>query len=293
MSKELCIFGEVLFDHFPDGSHVLGGAPFNVAWHLQAFSQAPRFISRIGNDPQGEAVRTSMTDWSMDTQFLQTDDQLATGKVSVSIEDGEPEYDIVYPCAYDAIQNLPDLCDCDFLYHGSLALRNEQSLSTLTQLLNSKPETIFVDVNLRAPWYSIIQVQQLLSTANWVKLNTDELNLLATTSSSKQTDTEIFMKRYHLDGLILTHGSKGAEVITAEGEYRHIEPDHDIEIIDTVGAGDAFASIMILGLRNNWPLDTTLQRAQSFASSIVSNRGATISSIGFYQSFIQQWNFTV
>ena len=31
------VFGEVLFDCFPDGSRVLGGAPFNVAWHCQAF----------------------------------------------------------------------------------------------------------------------------------------------------------------------------------------------------------------------------------------------------------------
>ena len=31
------IFGEVLFDTFPDGTAVLGGAPFNVAWHLQGF----------------------------------------------------------------------------------------------------------------------------------------------------------------------------------------------------------------------------------------------------------------
>ena len=48
------IFGEVLFDRFPDGSIVLGGAPFNIAWHLQAFKQSPLFISRVGDDPLGQ-----------------------------------------------------------------------------------------------------------------------------------------------------------------------------------------------------------------------------------------------
>ena len=50
------IFGEVLFDDFPDGA-VLGGAPFNVAWHLQAFGLHPVVISRTGNDAQRDQMR--------------------------------------------------------------------------------------------------------------------------------------------------------------------------------------------------------------------------------------------
>ncbi|MGB5338517.1 MAG: PfkB family carbohydrate kinase, partial [Gammaproteobacteria bacterium] len=96
----VCIFGEVLFDHFPDGKHVLGGAPFNVAWHLQAFGLTPRFISRVGADAEGESVLAAMRDWGMDTQAVQIDAQRPTGRVSVQIVDDEPAYDIVADCAY-------------------------------------------------------------------------------------------------------------------------------------------------------------------------------------------------
>lgn len=82
--ERICLFGEVLFDHFPDGKQVLGGAPFNVAWHLQALGQAPLFISRVGTDPEGEQIRRSMDDWGMDLGGLQTDPALPTGRVSVS-----------------------------------------------------------------------------------------------------------------------------------------------------------------------------------------------------------------
>ena len=102
--RRICIFGEVLFDHFPDGTRVLGGAPFNVAWHLQAFGQSPHFISRVGNDSAGEAIRNAMHEWGMDTRGLQTDPARPTGRVEVSFVDGEPTYDIVHPCAYDAIE---------------------------------------------------------------------------------------------------------------------------------------------------------------------------------------------
>ena len=54
------IFGEVLFDEFEDGSTVLGGAPFNVAWHLQGLGVSPLFISRVGQDNLGDQVLSGM-----------------------------------------------------------------------------------------------------------------------------------------------------------------------------------------------------------------------------------------
>lgn len=292
MSKQLCIFGEVLFDHFPDGKSVLGGAPFNVAWHLQAFGQSPNFISRVGDDAEGRVVRDAMTDWGMDTRSLQTDTQYPTGQVKVDFIDGEPNYDIVRPCAYDAIelQAQSPALDCGLLYHGSLALREEKSRQALDQLRADKPKTVFIDVNLRPPWYQLHQVQQMLHSANWVKLNTDELNLLGSAGKAGTPVASDFLHEYGLDGLVLTHGADGAELITDSGQHFRVRPEQDIEVVDTVGAGDAFASIIILGLSNDWPLDITLQRAQLFASKLVGNRGATISDRQFYLSFIKQWN---
>ena len=66
-------------------------------------------------------------------------------------------------------------------------------------------------------------------------------------------------------------------------------PEQNIDVIDTVGAGDAFASVVILGIVKDWPLDHVLQRAQAFASGLVKRRGATVHEQGFYQSFLDQW----
>ncbi|MEE9325859.1 MAG: PfkB family carbohydrate kinase, partial [Cocleimonas sp.] len=210
---DLCIFGEVLFDHFPDGSTVLGGAPFNVAWHLQAFGQAPRFISRVGDDAEGRSIREAMTMWGMRTDFLQMDSTLSTGRVSVSITDDEPSYDIVNPCAYDAIESVNLDQQCRLFYHGSLALREPVSRETAKQFMVNKPEIVFVDVNLRPPWWKKKQVLAMVSSADWVKLNTEELELL-----HSSTDGASFLADHNLQGLVLTHGADGAEIITASGE---------------------------------------------------------------------------
>jgi len=282
---DLCILGEVLFDHFPNGKCVLGGAPFNVAWHLQAFGQTPCFISRVGDDSEGRSIKQAMTDWGMRTDALQIDSKLATGRVNVSFIKDEPVYDIVNPSAYDAIATADKKFNCQLFYHGSLALREASSRQAAKQILSNKPDIVFVDVNLRPPWWKKQQVLEMVSTADWVKLNNDELNLLTTSD-----DATAFVADYNLKGLVLTHGADGAEVLTAEDERIDVKPEKSIAVVDTVGAGDAFAAVIILGLVEGWSLTKTAQRAQAFASELVGHRGATVSDPGFYRSFITDWH---
>lgn len=286
--RRLCVFGEVLFDQFPDGARVLGGAPFNVAWHLQAFGQAPYFISRVGDDDEGAQIRAAMDDWGMDPSGMQIDERLPTGRVTVTFTDGEPHYDIVHPCAYDAI--APDDTNrWQLLYHGSLAVRSPESRATLERLIDARNGRLFLDVNLRPPWWDIETLQGLLQAADWVKLNTDELSAL---SASATDGPEFMIDRYGLQGLLLTHGERGAEAITAEGERHEVTPQQTGAVVDTVGAGDAFAAVFILGLLEDWPLPITLQRAQAFASRIVGTRGATLSDPAFYRAVTREWQLS-
>jgi fructokinase len=170
------VFGEVLFDRFPDGHVVPGGAPFNVAWHLQAFGGMPLMISRVGNDALGRNIRQAMEGWSMALRGLQLDSQHPTGIVDVSIHAGEPAYDIVDQRAYDFIDatQLPPLPESGVLYHGSLALRNPVSRQALETLRQDSGMALFVDVNLRAPWWQRDAVLAMLQQARWAKLNADE-----------------------------------------------------------------------------------------------------------------------
>jgi fructokinase len=287
----VCIFGEVLFDHFPDGKHVLGGAPFNVAWHLQAFGAGPRFISRVGTDAEGDAVLAAMRAWGMETSGVQTDPDRPTGRVTVQIVDDEPSYDIVNDCAYDAIEARPGAVPADaFIYHGTLAIRSatsRQALDAITRTANAG--TLFLDVNLRPPWWSRDDVLARVRAADWVKLNTDELAMLAPATGDRSVQARDFLAGNKLQGLILTQGADGASAYTADGACHTVQPGDAVSIVDTVGAGDAFTAVSILGIISGWPLPTTLERAQAFASRIVGRRGATVDDSAFYKPLIQAW----
>lgn len=287
------IFGEVLFDLFPDGEAVLGGAPFNVAWHLQAFGTEPLMITRIGNDAEGRRIHETMRAWGMDTTSLQIDPTHPTGTVNVRIENDEPHYDIVEHCAWDFIdsETLPSIADAVLLYHGSLTLRSPTSRRTLHNLQTMLDAPVFIDVNLRFPWWERDTVRSRLDSARWVKLNEDELGILAPAGVGNLSQRAAALQQTHeLALLITTCGANGAIAHDIDGHSFKVVPTSSDKLIDTVGAGDAFAAVVILGLMHNWDRLLTLQRAQAFASAVVGIRGATPSTLEFYTVFMQQWD---
>jgi len=289
VNKKIVIFGEVLFDCFPDGKKTLGGAPFNVAWHLQAFNAHPLLISRVGNDTEGGQILLAMKEWGMQAAGIQRDQFHPTGRVEVSFNQGEPEYDIVENSAWDFIdvKQLPEVSEGFLLYHGSLAQRSQQSQDTLTKLQQQNSAECFVDVNLRPPWIKPELISALTNDAKWLKVNEQELDSFSNLDPEK--GETIFSENNNLELVLITRGSNGAQLITKSGFQFHTHPESDVSVVDTVGAGDAFSSIFLLGLLNKWPFEVIMQRASEFASAVVAIRGAVSSDGNFYQKFIDSW----
>jgi len=287
----LVVFGEVLFDCFPDGSRVLGGAPFNVAWHCHAFGLKPLFISRVGNDSLGNDVRAAMIEWGMDMSGLQLDSTHPTGIVDVHFDNDEPSYNIVENSAWDFIDKelLPEIDETHVLYHGTLAMRNPIAVNTLASLKQKCSKNIFIDVNLRSPWWSLPQLESMLENIRWLKLNIDELTLIVPHKHNTESRARYLLSTFQLELIVITQGSAGAIVISQQ-ETCTVEPDKTLNIVDTVGAGDAFSSILLTGLHYAWPLQTVLNRAQQFASAVVEQRGATTQDKQFYKPFINKWS---
>jgi fructokinase len=286
------IFGEVLFDHFPDGTAVLGGAPFNVACHLQAFGYPPCLISRIGQDQEGNAIILAMQKRGMDLSGIQQDKKHPTGTVRITLDEGEPSYNILDKQAYDFIEAEEEASTLNngLLYHGSLALRNKVSRQAFKNLKTRHQGKVFFDVNLRQPWWNKEDVLQWLDQADWVKLNLEEFQRLQSNPKKINIAMKSFLQEHAIECLIVTCGKQGAIAINSTGELVEVAPVYSAPVIDTVGAGDAFASILLLGIYRDWPLTLSMERSQAFASAMVGQPGATVQDMDFYQPFINSWN---
>ena len=292
MATPLFVYGEVLFDCFSATEQVLGGAPFNVAWHLQAFGVAPVLISRVGQDALGHRVQKAMADWGMDLTGLQVDRERPTGQGTVTLVAGQPSYTLADDQAYDHI--APDLLPAvpagALLYHGTLALRHPCSRHSLATLGANCTPRIFLDVNLRPPWWQPTTVHSALQAAHWIKLNQDELGQLRPSPGPASPTLTPWLTQPPTTAVILTQGERGAQVETAQGERYGVTPGKRVPVVDTVGAGDGFSSVVLLGLCYGWPWPLILERAQGFAAAVVGLRGATTDDRRFYAPFLRAWH---
>jgi len=286
------IFGEVLFDSFADGGNILGGAPFNVAWNLRMLGADPLFVGAVGNDELGQQVRAAMVAAGLDTRALQVTQEAPTGRVQVTLESGEPSYDILANQAYDRVYAealqavVPERAP--LLYHGSLALRSEPSRSACDWLAR-RSERRFVDVNLRRPWYQADTVLDLIRGADYVKLNLDELRELVDGPDDEVRVAGLFEHAGIREAVILTSGAAGAGIHIRGGDRVTAPAPEVIDLRDPVGAGDAFASVVILGILSGWAWDITLERALDFAARVCTLQGATSTDADFYTSARADW----
>lgn len=294
------LFGEVLADVFPDRS-VLGGAPFNVACHLQAFGLFPLLITRVGDDQLGRELVSTMTRLGLTVEGVQQDPLHPTGQVIVHIEEGSHRFEIPPDQAYDFI-DVNDACktavraEPDLIYFGSLAQRQEVSFNALNNILKTVKSRRVLDINLREPWYTVQRVQQSLSHSEIVKMSEDELNVIAGLLHISGNDACLqaaaMIKQFSLQQLLVTCGAQGAWQLDADGN-KLFQQGENASMVDTVGAGDGFTAVFITGTLRGWPNTVTLSRANAFAAALCGVRGAIPDHPEFYDSFLKAWGESV
>lgn len=294
--QAVLLFGEILVDRFPEGE-VLGGAPFNVARHLAAFGCNPVLITRIGQDNAGSRILRALESAQLPSHGVQLDSTHPTGAVEVKFDSQGHRFDILPDQAYDHIH--PRLsriaalaANPRLLYFGTLAQR-AHSHRALRHVLRAIHGRRFFDVNLRDPWIYPDRLEWLLQHADIVKANDTELEamnpLLGLQSASTHAQAESLLKRYGLQGILVTSGAKGASWLDNAGQFVELESDPVPNIRDTVGAGDAFSAVFIVGLLHEWEIPITLRRAHRFAAAICQIRGAIPEKSEFYKPFLDEW----
>ncbi len=290
----ILVIGEILFDVFPNYRR-LGGAPFNFAYHLKNLGFNVRFISRIGTDDAGKEILHKLELARFDRDDIQVDDVRPTGSVNVSLDkNGSPQFDILSDVAYDNIEFIPEyhsklINDARIIYFGSLVQRSATGHENLQKFISGKASKSlnFYDINLRPGCYNKSIIEKSLLKADILKLNTEELGILSQILSVKGNHDVLIqnlIERYSLSNVSLTMGASGSALYTHQRSYNS-DPAEAIKVVDSVGAGDAYAAMLAAGILNNWRPEEILYRASMFASRICEIKGAIPESASFYEPF--------
>ena len=270
-------FGETLWDILPHAK-LPGGAPMNVAYHLNKLGKNPATISRIGADELGKELMQVFESKNIDTSFFQVDNEHPTGKVFAEIkENNEMQYEIVKPVAWDFIQwedrFTPLLEQAVYFVFGSLATRNKPSKNTLFKCLEIA-KTKVLDINLRPPFFNKKTVEELLKKADILKLNLAELHLITgwfTDYNSDEDRIKLIKEKFGIETIIVTKGGEGAIVYINDLFYHH--DGYVVKVADTVGSGDSFLAAIISKLIEKASPNEALDFASAMGAFVASCSG--------------------
>lgn len=285
--------GEALFDCFPDGRKVLGGAPLNVAFHAHqllnrlSIDGEGRVVTSVGDDADGRAIAEHLNGGNGGpTAMLEIDSVHPTGTVVATPREDEVDYEIVREVAWDYLRWYPHLGDlaqqCDAVCFGTLAQRSPVSRETIRRFVSEARQALrLFDVNLRQDYYSREVIESSCSLATLVKCNREELPLIhrmffGESNASLEDLAEHLRSHFDLDAWILTRGKRGTQAMARSGLIDAAPVSYPPVVnADPIGAGDGCAAAILVGLLLKKPWEEILALANRVGAWIASRPGAT------------------
>ena len=276
--------GEVLWDIFPDGPR-FGGAPANYACSVAALDESVDvfMVSGVGSDELGQRALKELDQRRVRTDFVQQRSE-QTGFVQVSLDDaGIATYEFAEDTAWDNLAWSDDLAALarrtGVVCFGTLGQRSAISAQTIQQFVSLVPKRALkiFDINLRPPYYSDEIIRQSLEVCNCLKLNDDELPVVADLLGLEGTHRKLLpliAETYDLRTVVLTLGADGA-LLYDQGVIVE-SSGMSVEVADTVGAGDAFTAAISIGLQTRQVSRSDICKyACGIAGYVCSQHGAT------------------
>ncbi len=277
--------GEVLWDVFPDGPR-FGGAPANFACSAAGIGGdlvSVSVVSSVGLDELGRQALEELRIRRVETTLVAQQDKV-TGQVIVTLDaKGSASYRFLEDTAWDNIPWTAALSNAaqrtDAVCFGTLGQREPVSRETIRRFVSATPSHCLrvLDINLRPPYWTPEVILESLPLANVVKLNSDELPIVADLLSLQGSDVEMLQqiqKQFQLRLVALTRGDRGSVLLDEQGNISEF-PGTPVKVADTVGAGDAFTAAVIIGLLQRRPLTDIHRWADSVAAFVCTQPGAT------------------
>ncbi len=275
-------FGEIIWDIYPN-KKCLGGAPLNFAAHASRAGANTFLLSAVGEDELGSEAILMAKNYGVNTEYTSRLSEYPSGRCTVSLsEKGVPSYEIAENVAYDHIVIPKNISkeSFDALCFGTLALRGEANRLALGKLLSDMSfGEIFVDLNLRAPFYSKESIVFGLSNATVLKVSDEELPAVIRCVFDKTADVENSLELLaasfnNIKLIILTCGAEGSAAFDTRNNTFTKCNAEKAEVVSTVGAGDSYGATFLVNYLFGQDIETCLKKASKVSAFVVSRAEA-------------------
>jgi fructokinase len=274
------VCGEALMDVFAAGDTAtgmtldarVGGSPFNAAVGLARLAQPVAFFSAVSRDFLGARLMRALAAEGVNTSAVQRSDAPTTlGLVGLDA-DRVPSYSFYGEgCADrqlspDALEALPQAVSA--IHLGSYAAVVEPTASTLRALVEREHARTLVayDPNIRlnvepnlARWRNMLE--WMLPRTQLLKISEEDLQLMLPGTSCDAFAANALHHGVKL--LVVTRGAEGSVAWTPQAHAS--VPSVEVEVIDTVGAGDTFQAALLTWLAEHGSLSASALKSLSGA----------------------------
>lgn len=285
-------FGELVADLIPaghDGDEPLfaarpGGAPGNVAAGLARLGLRTAMLSKVGREPFGDLVVNALSACGVETAAIRRAQTETTALAAVSVNAaGERDFTLYRAGCADA-RYAPEEVDTDvirdarLLHVGSLSLGTPVSAAAQRLAVATARDAgafVSADPNLRpSVWHDpdamVAAGREAAASADIVKVSEEELTIL----SGENAEADAVRRLWHsgLKVLAVTKGPSGADIYT--GDWMVQVHGFTVDVVDTVGCGDAFMASLLAGL-----LATDLSRLDRVTVTAIGRRATAAGAV--------------
>ncbi|GJN41833.1 5-dehydro-2-deoxygluconokinase [Corynebacterium ammoniagenes] len=259
----------------------LGGSAANVSVAAARHGRNSALLSRVGNDPLGKYLLRELDRLGVDNQYVGTDPTYKTPLTLCEIfpPDDFPLYFYREPkapdmCIESSDVNLDDVREADILWFTLTGLSEEPSRGAHREILNTRARRshTIVDLDYRDMFWgtkeeATEQAQWALDHATVAVGNKEECEVAVGETDPVRAGKSLLDRGVKL--AIVKQGPKGVLGMT-EDETVEV-PAIWVDVVNGLGAGDAFGGALCHGLLSGWPLAQILRFANA-AGSVVSGR---------------------
>lgn len=282
---KILAIGEIIFDIF-NGEAEIGGAPLNFCAHCAALGAESAIVSAVGGDSLGGDALKHLKNFCVDTAFV-TENGYPTGQCLVTVKNGNPEYNVLRPAAYDKIEICDDMLErikeynADVFAFGTLIQRDPVSRAAVNKILSvCNFSDVFCDVNLRAGCYDEASCKCCLENASILKISSEEEPLLSEFGfyrcgeTDRETVLNICAAFDNIKLVLFTKGENGSLIFDkAKNEFHEI-PAVKAEVVATVGAGDSYSAAFLCEYFKSSNIEAAGQAGAALSAFVVAHREA-------------------
>ncbi|MCM4152690.1 5-dehydro-2-deoxygluconokinase [Arenibacter sp. N53] len=280
----------------------VGGSPLNIAVGCARLGVNASLLTAVGNDKVGEFILNFLNGEGVNTHAIPVKNGTRSSAVVLGIEPPD-KFPLVYyrDNAADSQVDIDDVDNANIPHYKILlingtALNIEPTRSATfyaTEIANRNDVDVVLDLDFRADqWHDYrafgLTVRAILPRVK-MAIGTEEEILAATLINSSQVtikeqqisapeikgDIEVSIKQLLASGietLIVKRGEKGASIYQKDGSKEDV-PGFPVEVLNVLGAGDAFASGFLYGILQGWDLKKACRMGNASGAQVVTKKG--------------------